>query len=97
VKIDQPAPSATPSVRLSKTGAPATSGSDAAERAKELAPGSAQVHALPDATGGGEFNAARVAAIREDIRAGRYQINPERIADGLIESVHDLLNPKKNS
>ena len=36
-------------------------------------------------------------AIREDIRAGRYQVNPERIADGLIDSVRDLLNGKKPS
>lgn len=97
MKIDQPAPSATPLARPSKTGAPATSGSDAAERAKDSAPVSSQVHSLPDAAGGGEFNAARVAAIREDIRAGRYQINPEQIADGLIQSVRDLLDPKKNS
>jgi len=34
-----------------------------------------------------------VAAIREDIRAGRYQIRPERIADGLLASVRDLLTP----
>ena len=57
---------------------------------------SAQVHALPDAKGG-DFDAARVAAIREDIRAGRYQVNPERIADGLMDSVRDLLHSGKNS
>ena len=51
----------------------------------------------PDAAGNGDFDAARVAAIREDIRAGRYQINPERIASGLMDSVRDLLHPKKNS
>ena len=40
-------------------------------------------------------DAARVAAIREDIRAGRYQVRPERIADGLLASVRDLLGPKR--
>ena len=50
----------------------------------------------------GEFRRAGVGrgeslAIREDIRAGRYQVNPERIADGLIDSVRDLLNGKKPS
>lgn len=57
---------------------------------------SAQVHALPEANGG-DFDAARVAAIREDIRAGRYQVNPERIADGLMDSVRNLLDSGKNS
>ena len=35
---------------------------------------------------------ARVAEIRESISAGRYQINPSKIADGLISTVRDLLN-----
>ncbi|CAA2109810.1 flagellar biosynthesis anti-sigma factor FlgM [Variovorax paradoxus] len=48
---------------------------------------------MPSAVGGSDFDAARVAAIREDIRAGRYQIRPERIADGLLASVRDLLDP----
>ncbi|WP_417331070.1 flagellar biosynthesis anti-sigma factor FlgM [Halomonas cupida] len=33
----------------------------------------------------------RVAEIRDAIREGRLEINPERIADGLIESVRDML------
>ena len=47
---------------------------------------------IPAATG--EIDAERVAAIREDIRAGRYQSNPEAIADGLLTSVRDLLDSK---
>lgn len=39
----------------------------------------------------GDFDAARVAEIRESIRAGSYQVNTARIADGLISSVRDLL------
>jgi len=50
---------------------------------------------MPSPAAGGDFDAARVAAIREDIRAGRYQVNPERIADGLIDSVRALLQDKK--
>ncbi|SFC68055.1 anti-sigma-28 factor, FlgM family [Polaromonas sp. OV174] len=42
----------------------------------------------------GDFDAARVAEIRESISAGRYQINPAKIADGLLATVQDLLNPK---
>lgn len=97
MKIDQPAPSATPLPRPPATGAAATSAAAttaaaAAARPKEAAQPSAHVHTMPSAVGGSDFDAARVAAIREDIRAGRYQIRPERIADGLLASVRDLLD-----
>lgn len=100
MKIDQPAPSATPLHRTpanapAPAAAAATTGADAAAatRAKEAPQPSAHVHTMPSAVGGSDFDAARVAAIREDIRAGRYQIRPERIADGLLASVRDLLDP----
>jgi len=97
LKIDQPASSATPLIRPAKSGsASATTAGAVGSSSKDAAQVSAQVHALPG-TPGGEFNAARVAAIREDIRAGRYQVNPERIADGLMDSVRDLLESRKNS
>ncbi|MGJ7612085.1 MULTISPECIES: flagellar biosynthesis anti-sigma factor FlgM [unclassified Variovorax] len=98
MKIDQPAPSATPLPRPTATGAAGTAAAaaataaTAAARPKEAAQPSAHVHAMPSAVGGSDFDAARVAAIREDIRAGRYQIRPERIADGLLASVRDLLD-----
>ncbi|MEW6164195.1 MAG: flagellar biosynthesis anti-sigma factor FlgM [Pseudomonadota bacterium] len=43
--------------------------------------------------GGGEapVNAQRVAEIKQAITEGRFQINPERIADGLLASVRDML------
>jgi negative regulator of flagellin synthesis FlgM len=42
-----------------------------------------------------DFNAARVAQIREDISAGRYEVNPAKIADGLMASVRELLSSKQ--
>ena len=36
-------------------------------------------------------NAERVAEIKLAISEGRFQINPERIADGLLSSVRDML------
>ena len=44
---------------------------------------------LPSAAG--DFNAARVAEIRESISAGRYQVNTARIADGLLSTVQALI------
>lgn len=41
-----------------------------------------------------DFDTARVAAIRESISAGRYQVNTAKIADGLLATVRDLLNTK---
>ena len=44
---------------------------------------------LPSTTS--DFDAARVAEIRESIRSGRDQVDTAKIADGLISSVRDLL------
>ncbi|MEO5659805.1 MAG: flagellar biosynthesis anti-sigma factor FlgM [Polaromonas sp.] len=40
----------------------------------------------------GDFDAARVAKIRDSISAGRYQVNTAKIADGLLSTVRELLN-----
>jgi len=48
-------------------------------------------------TGAGEapIHAARVAEIRQAIGEGRFQINPERIADGLLADVRTMLDAKR--
>lgn len=46
---------------------------------------SSEASATPD------IDMARVAEIRQAISEGRLQLRPERIADGLIKSVRDLL------
>lgn len=47
------------------------------------------------AAASGDFNAERVAEIRESIRAGSYLVDTSRIADGLLSTVRDLI--AKNS
>ena len=42
-----------------------------------------------------DFDAARVSRIREEISAGRYQVNTGKIADGLLATVRDLLGEGK--
>lgn len=42
----------------------------------------------------GDFAADRVARIRESISAGSYQVNTTKIADGLLDTVRDLLGRK---
>lgn len=45
--------------------------------------------------GGEDFNAARVAEIRQAISEGKFQVNPERIADGLLDSVREFLADRR--
>lgn len=50
---------------------------------------------LAGALGGSEkppVNAARIQEIKQAISEGRFKINPEAIADRLIESARDLLS-----
>lgn len=42
-------------------------------------------------TGAEPMDTARIAEIKQAIAEGRFQINPERIADGLLESARQLL------
>jgi negative regulator of flagellin synthesis FlgM len=44
----------------------------------------------------GDFDAGRVAQIRESIAAGRYQVDTAKIADGLLASVRELLNNRSS-
>jgi negative regulator of flagellin synthesis FlgM len=37
------------------------------------------------------IDTARIAEIKQAITDGRFQVNPERIADGLLESARQLL------
>lgn len=85
------------------TSIPSVTANDAAGRAKPAAAGnrkaatagdqvelSAMAARLQDA-GAPVVDAARVAEIKQAISEGRFQINPERIADGLLESVREML------
>ena len=40
------------------------------------------------------IDTARIAEIKQAIAEGRFQINPERIADGLLESARQLLGKR---
>lgn len=42
-------------------------------------------------------NSARIQEIKDAIAQGRFKINPEAIADGLIESARDLINHQRKA
>lgn len=44
---------------------------------------------------GEPVDTARIAEIKQAITEGRFQINPERIADGLLESARQLLADRR--
>jgi negative regulator of flagellin synthesis FlgM len=66
-------------------------------------PASAQValsnNAVQLLQGGDEqdsFDAARVERLSRDIEEGRFQVNAERVADGLIANTRELLGTRRN-
>ena len=72
---------------------PAGAKTIAAPAASSAASGASVATHLPVASGG-EFDAERVAQIREAIAAGRYPIDTSRIADGLLGGVRAFLNKR---
>jgi len=79
------------------TGASAnTSGAAQADSAKvTLSPVAAQLQAALAASGSGEvFDTKQVASIKQAISNGSFQVNPEKVADKLIQSVQEMLNAR---
>lgn len=65
-----------------------------AEARAAAAPARPSLAIPPQPFSSGDFDAERVAGIRESISAGRYQVNTEKIADGLLATVRELLGRK---
>ena len=57
---------------------------------------SSQLRALSSQIASTEvFNAEKVAEIKAAIAAGHFQVNTEKVADGLMDTVKDLIQPRK--
>lgn len=45
----------------------------------------------------GTFDAKKVEEIKAAIASGQFRVNPERVADGLIDTVKELISTRKGS
>lgn len=100
MKIDSSKPASTPASPAGTSRARAGQGGAASASANLAAPAGAQT---TEATLSGAqsvdqvlastpaVDSERVAEIKRAIAEGRFQVNPERIADGLLQSVRDML------
>ncbi|MDR5866472.1 flagellar biosynthesis anti-sigma factor FlgM [Halomonas koreensis] len=74
---------------------PARQPQGASSPADEGAESATQTHLRHSAADASQdIDTARVDEIREAIRDGRLELDPERIADGLLASVQDLLGQR---
>lgn len=56
---------------------------------------SARLHSLESSSAtDGDFDAAKVEKIKQDIRDGKFQVNSDAVADKLIASAHELFGVK---
>lgn len=62
--------------------------------------GSDSVKISPEAqalSGDSTFDLKKVSEIKAAIASGTFQVNPEKVANGLIDTVRDLLSSRKGS
>ena len=82
-------------------GAPQTGANRAAEKAGAVAAGSdnvrlsSQAKALSSTSTGGVFDSKKVEEIKAAIAGGQFQVDAGKIADGLIDSVRDMIQKRK--
>jgi negative regulator of flagellin synthesis FlgM len=82
--------------RAAAAGTAKTEGASGAQQAEQGSTVvSTTLHTIADTEPA--FNSQRVAEIRQAISDGRFQINPEKIADGLINSVREMLAQNRRS
>jgi negative regulator of flagellin synthesis FlgM len=79
--------------RASEHGAEKTRRNESTSGSVQLSAASIMLQTLVEQSGDGIFDAAKVEEIKLAIAEGRFQVKPEKVADGLIAQVMDLLQP----
>jgi len=96
VKIDstlKPLATGGPGAARARTEATGTRGTG---QAAEVSISSASAQ-LSGASSGAPIDGARIAEIKQAIAEGRFQINAEAIADGLLDTARDLLQSQRKA
>ncbi|MHB1174833.1 MAG: flagellar biosynthesis anti-sigma factor FlgM [Sulfuriferula sp.] len=87
----------TPASAGNKTGKAGAAPTPAAASLKSSSTSSAQLQSLQGAIAGGEvFDAGKVEAIKSAIADGKFKVNAGKVADGLLTTVKNLLQARKN-
>lgn len=82
--------------KSTKTASKAKASSSATAENVTLSPTSSQLRALESNLGNeGVFDEKKVAEIKSAIADGQFKVNTEKVADGLIDSVKELLTKQK--
>ena len=82
-------------------GAAQTGANRAADKAGAVSAGSdnvrlsSQAKALSSTSTGGVFDTKKVEEIKAAIASGQFQVDAAKIADGLIDSVKDMIQKRK--
>lgn len=85
-------------------GAPQTRAGKGAEKAAGTAPTptqsdsvhlSSKLQSLAQSSGNGVFDVKKVEEIKAAIAEGRFQVDPEKVANGLLDTVSDLIRARK--
>ncbi len=83
-------------------GATPTRAGKGAEKAGVATPASDNVHLssqvqtlTAQVAGGGVFDAGKVDEIKAAIASGTFQVDPEKVANGLLDTVNDLIHTRK--
>jgi len=56
---------------------------------------SSKLESLAQAGGNSVFDAKKVDEIKAAIAEGRFQVDPEKVANGLLDTVNDLIRSRK--
>ena len=83
------------SAQRSSAGAQAGGTTAAGSSTVTLSPQLSQLQSALALAGSGEvFDAKQVASIKQAISNGQFQVNPEKVADNLLQSVHEMINAR---
>jgi negative regulator of flagellin synthesis FlgM len=100
MKIDQLVaniPSAKIGTGSAKSSKSVDGSADVTSTTSEAVQISAEGQSIAKSATGGVFDAQKVADIKAAISAGRFQVNAEMVADGIIASVRDLIQQRSNN